>query len=180
MGKVFIHATVTLDGFMADTDGSVDWMFGFPAADEDQAVVDRVTKDIGAVVSGSNKTQTIEDGEEPYGGTLKVPVFEMTHEPHDPIEKDGTTYTFVVNDITKAVAQAKEVAGDKNVALLGGTIARQCLQLGLVDEIVLHVVPLLLGEGISLFGGLGKRIKLERIDTSAYASETHMLYRIAK
>lgn len=180
MGKVIIHATVTLDGFMADTEGSVDWMFGFPSADEDDAVVSKIMKDLGAVVGGANKARTIEDGEEPYGGTLKIPVFEMTHEAHEPVEKDGTTYTFVVDDIAKAVTDAKEAAGDKDVALLGGSISRQCLKLGLVDEIQLHVVPLLLGEGISLFAGLGERIKLERVETLAFASEAHLRYRIVK
>lgn len=180
MGKVIIHATITLDGFMADTNGGVDWMSDLEATDQDYAVVNKVIEQIGAVVGGANKTQTIEDGEEPYGGALKVPVFEMTHEAHEPIEKDGTTYTFVVDDIAKAVAVAKEAAGDKSVALLGGSISRQCLKLGLVDEIVLDVEPLLLGDGISLFGGLGERIKLERIETSAFASETHLRYRVVK
>ncbi|HYH75188.1 MAG TPA: dihydrofolate reductase family protein [Candidatus Saccharimonadales bacterium] len=180
MGKVFIHATITLDGYMADKDGNVDWMFGFPTADEDQVVVDKVVAEIGAVVGGANKTNTIEEGELPYGGMLKIPVFEMTHQAREPIEKDGTTYTFVVDDISQAVAAAKAAAGDKSVALLGGSISRQCLKLGLVDEIVLDIVPLLLGDGISLFGGLGEQIKLERIDTSAYASETHLRYRVVK
>jgi dihydrofolate reductase len=178
MGKVIIHATITLDGFMADTNGSIDWMFGFPSMNEDEVVVKKIWKELGAVVGGANKTQTIEDGEEPWGGALKIPVFEMTHTAHEPIEKDGTTYTFVVDDIAKAVAMAKEAAGDKSVALLGGSISRQCLKLGLVDEIVLTVVPLLLGDGISLFGGLGECIKLERIETSAFAHETHMRFRV--
>jgi dihydrofolate reductase len=178
MGKVFIHATITLDGFMADKNGGVDWMFDFEATDQDYAVVNKVTADIGAVVGGSNKTNTIEEGEIPYGGTLKIPVYEMTHEAREPVEKDGITYTFVVDDIAHAVEMAKAAAGDKNVALLGGSISRQCLKLGLVDEIVLDVVPLLLGEGISLFAGLGERIKLERIDTSAFANEAHLRYRV--
>jgi dihydrofolate reductase len=180
MGKVIIHATITLDGFMADVHGGVDWMFDFEAADEDYAVVKEITQEIGAVVGGANKTQTIEDGEEPYGGQLKVPVYLMTHEAHEPIEKDGTTYTFVVNDIAKAVAAAKAAAGDKSVSLLGGTISRQCLKLGLVDEIQLHIVPTLLGDGISLFGGLGQRINLERVQTAAFASETHLRYRVVR
>jgi dihydrofolate reductase len=178
MGKVFIHATITLDGFMADANGSVDWMSGLEATDDDYAVVNKIMAEIGAVVGGANKTHTVEDGEEPYGGSLKVPVFEMTHEAHEPVEKNGTTYTFVVDDIAKAVALAKEAAGDKSVALLGGSISRQCLKLGLVDEIVVDVEPLLLGNGISLFGGLGERIKLERIETSAFASEAHLRYRV--
>ncbi len=178
MAKVIIHAVITLDGFMADKNGSVDWMFDFPSTDGVEPVVKEVWNELGAVVAGSNKTQTIEDGEEPYGGSLKIPVFEMTRSPHEPIEKDGTTYTFVVDDVAKAVAMAKEAAGDKSVALLGGSISRQCLKLGLVDEIVLTMVPLLLGEGISLFGGLGERIKLEQIETKAFASETHMRFRV--
>lgn len=180
MGKVFIHATITLDGFVADTEGGVDWMFGFDAADEDTTIVQKVMEEIGAVVGGANKTRTIEDGEIPYGGMLKVPVYEMTHEAQEPVIRDGITYTFVVNDIARAVEMAKAAAGDKSVALLGGSISRQCLQLGLVDEIVLDVVPLLLGDGISLFGGLGQTIKLKRLDTSAYASETHMRFSVVK
>ncbi|RZI86555.1 MAG: deaminase, partial [Microbacterium sp.] len=54
MALVFVHATVTVDGFMADIDGGVDWMFDFPSAPEDQEVVDRVVANIGAVVGGSN------------------------------------------------------------------------------------------------------------------------------
>jgi dihydrofolate reductase len=178
MGKVLIHATITLDGYMADTDGGVDWMFGFPSVPEDGEVVRGVMDELGAVVGGSNATNTIEDDELPYGGSLKIPVFEMTHTPHDPVERDGTTFTFVVDDVEHAVELAKSAAGDKAVALLGGSISRQCLKLGLVDEIVLHVVPLLLGDGISLFGGLGEQVALERVDTSAFASGTHLRFRV--
>jgi dihydrofolate reductase len=178
MSKVLIHATVTLDGFMADLDGGVDWMNGFPAAPEDEDVVERITQDLGAVIGGANTAQTIDDGEVPYGAMVKVPVYLMTHRPHEPIEKDEVTYTFVVDDITQAVESAKQAAGDKWVSLLGGSISRQCLELGLVDEIQLHVVPILLGEGISLFTGLSKHIKLERVETSAFASETHLRYRV--
>jgi dihydrofolate reductase len=178
MGRVFIHATITLDGFMADRDGGIDWMFGFPAADEDGTFMTSVLDRIGAVVGGANKAQTIEEGELPYGGQLKVPVYLMTHTAHAPVERDGTTYTFVVDDIAQAVKAAKADAGDKDVSLLGGSISRQCLKLGLVDEIQLDVVPGLLGDGISLFGGLGEKIRLERLETSAFAAETHLRYRV--
>ena len=180
MAKVIIHATVTLDGFMADTQGGVDWMSDFVPADADGTLVNKVMEEIGAIVGGANKTQTIEEGEAPYGGMLKVPVYLMTHSAHEPIEKDGVTYTFVVDDITQAVEAAKKDAGDMSVSLLGGSISRQCLKLGLVDEIQLHVVPVLLGDGISLFGGLGERINLERIETAAFASETHLRFRVIK
>lgn len=180
MGKVIIHATTTLDGYMADKDGGIDWMFDFEATDQDYAVVNKIMEEIGAVVGGANKLNTIEEREIPYGGMLKIPIYLMTHEAHEPVEKDGITYSFVVNDIKQAVEAAKASAGDKSVALLGGSISRQCLKLGLVDEIVLDVVPLLLGDGIPLFFGLGERIKLERIETSAFASETHLRYRVVK
>ena len=178
MAQVIIHATVTVDGFMADIDGGVDWMNGFPSAPEDEEVVRRVVQDIGAVVGGANKTQTIEDGEVPYGAMITAPVYLMTHSAHEPIERDGVTYTFVVDDIAQAVESAKRAAGEKLVSLLGGSISRQCLELGLVDEIHLDVVPILLGEGISLFTGLSKSIRLERVETSAFASETHLRYRV--
>ena len=180
MATVFVHATLTLDGYLADPDGGVDWMFGRPSAPEDDAVVERVMSRIGAVVGGANRSRTIEEGELPYGGMLKVPVYLMTHSPHEPIERDGTTYTFVVDDISEAVARASRSAGDGWVSLLGGSISRQCLRLGLVDELHLDVAPVLLGEGISLFAGLGQRIELERLETSAYASETHLRYRVLR
>ncbi|WP_109209099.1 MULTISPECIES: dihydrofolate reductase family protein [Microbacterium] len=179
MATVIVHATVTLDGFLATPDGGVDWMFDFPSAPEDEDVVDRVCAQIGAVVGGANKTQTIEEGEIPYGGMLKVPVFLMTHTPHDPIERDGITYTFVVDDIAQAVHEAQRAAGSKWVSLLGGSISRQSLRLGLVDELHLDVVPVLLGDGIPLFAGLGQRVDLERLETSAFASETHLRFRVA-
>lgn len=179
MAKVLVHATVTLDGFMADPDGGVDWMLGRPSAPEDDEVVASVCGGIGAIVGGANATQTIEDGEIPYGGALGVPVLLMTHTPHAPIERDGVTYTFVVDDIAEAVETAKLAAGERWVSLLGGSIARQCLALGLVDEIQLHVSPILLGTGITLFAGLDEPVELERIETEGFASEAHLRYRVA-
>lgn len=180
MATVIVHATITLDGFLAAPDGGVDWMFGRPSAPEDDTVVQGVMKHIGAVVGGANRTRTIEEGEIPYGGMLNVPVFLMTHTAQEPIERDGIIYTFVVDDIADAVDRASRAAGDQWVSLLGGSISRQCLQLGLVDELHLDVAPVLLGDGISLFGGLGQHIELERIETSAYASETHLRYRVLR
>ncbi|UVY85549.1 dihydrofolate reductase family protein [Brachybacterium sp. NBEC-018] len=180
MATVIVHATITLDGFMAAPDGGVDWMFGRPSAPEDDAVVKRVMSRIGAVVGGANRTRTIEDGEIPYGGMVKVPMYLMTHSAHEPIEHDGITYTFVVDDIAEAVRLATRDAGDGWVSLLGGSIARQCLRLGLVDELHLDVAPVLLGDGISLFAGLGQHVELERLETSAFASETHLRYRVLR
>ena len=180
MATVIIHATVTLDGYLADPGGRVDWMSDIPTVPEDLALVNDVVRQIGAVVGGANPQQTVEDGGEPYGGLPGVPVYLMTHSPRAPIEKDGVTYTFVVDDLAQAVATAAEAAGGRLVSVLGGSIGRQCLQTGLVDEIHLDVAPLLLGDGISLFSGLGRRVELERIHTSAYpgGGEAHLRYRV--
>lgn len=178
MSKVLIHATVSLDGFMADESGGVDWMNGFAVDPEDETVVAAVVGSIGAVVGGANKTQTIEDGEVPYGGIIGVPVFLMTHSAHEPVVRDGITYNFVVDDVADAVNAAKSAAGEKWVSVLGGSVSRQCLEKRLVDEIVLDVVPILLGSGISLFTGLSEHITLERLETSAFASEVHLRYRV--
>jgi dihydrofolate reductase len=178
MGLVMMHATVSLDGYMADLGGSVDWMNGFPVAREDEEAVQSIVRQIGAVVFGVKEIQTVHDGEVPYGGSLGVPMFVMTHIAHEAIEKDGTTYTFVVDDVANAIASARQAAGDKTVSVLGGAVSRQCLERGLVDLIQLHVVPIILGEGISLLSGLSRPVRLERIDTSAFAAEVHLRYRV--
>ncbi|MGM7699776.1 dihydrofolate reductase family protein [Microbacterium sp. A84] len=180
MSKVMIHATVSVDGFMADPVGGMDWMDGFPVAPEDEQIVEAICSDIGSIVGGANKTQTIEDGEIPYGGFLKVPVYLMTHSEQAAVEQDGTTFIFVVDDIEEAVRRARHDAGEKWVSLLGGRVARQCLTLGLVDELRLHVVPVVLGEGIPLFAGLEHQLRLERMETSAFASEVHLRYRVLR
>lgn len=180
MAKVLIHATVTMDGFMADSNGGVDWMFDFETVAEDFQVVRDVMGSIGAIVAGANKSQTIEDGEEPYGGGLKVPVYLMTHTPHVPVTKNDVTYHFVVDDLEHAVSTAKDASGDKYVSLLGGKIARQALRLELVDEIQLHVSPLILGDGFSLFAGLGQTVHLKRLATQAFADEIHLRFAVVR
>ena len=180
IATVIIHATITFDGYLADAQGGVDWMFGRPPALEDDGVVALVMEKIGAIVGGANRTQTIEEGEIPYGGMLQVPVYPMTHTGTEPVVRDGITYTFVVDDIAGAVESAKQDAKDGFVSLLGGKISRQCLALGLVDELHLDIAPVLLGGGISLFEGLGQHIELERIQTSAFASEVHLVYRVLR
>lgn len=180
MATVIVHATVTLDGFMAGPNGEVDWMSDVAVAPEDETHVNDVVARIGAVVGGANRTRTIDDAEEPYGGLAGVPVFLLAHEPADPIEKNGVTYSFVVEDVARALELARDAAGDRLVSVLGGKVSRQALRLGLVDELHLDVVPILLGDGIPLFTGLGQRIDLERAHTSAFADEAHLVYRVRR
>jgi dihydrofolate reductase len=109
------------------------------------------------------------------------PVFILTHHARDPEVKDGgTTYTFVTDGIESALEQARAAAGGKDVLVAGGAEAvQQYLAAGLVDELELHVAPLLLGGGARLLDQLGSNLpKLERMDVSDSPAVTHLRYRV--
>jgi dihydrofolate reductase len=109
------------------------------------------------------------------------PVFILTHHARDPEVKDGgTTYTFVTDGIESALEQARAAAGGKDVLVAGGAEAvQQYLAAGLVDELELHVAPLLLGGGARLLDQLGSNLpKLERMDVSESPAVTHLRYRV--
>src|SRR4051795_8864024 len=93
-----------------------------------------------------------------------VPVFVLTHHTREPLEMDGgTTFTFVTDGIESALEQARAAAGDRDVSVAGGaSVSAQYLAAGLVDEVHLHVAPVLLGAGELLFDGAGAG-RLERI-----------------
>jgi dihydrofolate reductase len=112
-----------------------------------------------------------------------VPVFVLTHHEREPVEKEGgTTFVFVNDGIESALEQARSAAGEKDVTLAGGaSVAQQYLRTGLLDELHVHVAPLLLGGGVSLFGELGTdapTLKLTRVLESP--SVTHLSYDIAR
>jgi dihydrofolate reductase len=116
-------------------------------------------------------------GDEPPFGH---PVFVVTHHARDPLTLGATTYTFVTDGIPAAVEAARAAAGDKDVLVAGGAdVAQQALRAGLVDELQLHVVPLLLGSGRRLLDGLGPDIVLERADVLDTPSVTHLRYRVS-
>jgi dihydrofolate reductase len=106
------------------------------------------------------------------------PVFVLTHEPPDPPDPD---VTFLKGDIGEAVAMALDAAGGKNLEVLGADVARQCLQLGLVDEILVYVLPVLLGDGIPLYSSHGlARINLEPLDSTRSGAVTILRFRVRK
>jgi dihydrofolate reductase len=109
-----------------------------------------------------------------------VPVFVLTHHPRETlVMKGGTSFTFVADGIEAAVAQAREVAGGKDVlAAGGGSLAQQCLAAGLLDELQIHVVPLLLGDGVRLFGQLDPVVDLEATRVIESPAVTHLRYRV--
>lgn len=112
-----------------------------------------------------------------------VPVFVLTHHEREPVEKEGgTTFVFVNDGIESALEQALSSAGENDVALAGGaSVAQQYLQAGLLDELHVHVAPVLLGGGVSLFGEVGTdapTLKLTRVLESPLA--THLSYDIER
>jgi dihydrofolate reductase len=107
------------------------------------------------------------------------PVFVLTHYPRDPQPMDGgTTYYFVTDGIESALKQAREAAGDGDVAIQGGAnTINQYLAAGLIDELRLHIVPLTLGAGTRLFDGVPP-LKLEQVRARAARGVTHVSYRV--
>lgn len=109
-----------------------------------------------------------------------APVFVVTQHPREPVEKQGgTTYTFVTDGVEAAIAEARAAAGGKDTAIAGGaTIVQQALNAGLVDEFQVNVVPVLLGDGVRLFGESQAKIELTKVVDSPAAM--HLRYRVVR
>jgi dihydrofolate reductase len=174
MTKVILNMSTSLDGIAApesaDADGMAlweaiaGWVFGLRSWREQQgqeggadSVDSQVWADNFARVGPQIVGRTMFDYGYPHWGEnppFHAPVFVVTHRGQERIDKSGgTSYTFVTDGIEAAVKQARAVAGGKDVLLAGGvSIAQQALAGGLVDEVVLHVAPALLGRGMRLFG----------------------------
>jgi dihydrofolate reductase len=115
--------------------------------------------------------------------TFHGPVFVVTHTAREELVKEGgTTFTFATDGLESALAQAKAAAGDKDVSIAGGAnIIQQCLTAGLLDEIQIHVAPVLLGEGRRLFESTGtEQIELETTRVIESPGVTHLRFRVVK
>ena len=164
MSRLLYSAAMSLDGFIAGADGDMSWLtehMGDPDLDSGDH-----TADIGALLIG-RRTFTGDDpnagtdAEGPYGGTWQGPSIVLTHDP--PQETTDTDVVFV-SDLATAVRTAKEAAGGKYVSILGANVAAQCLEAGVLDEILVFVTPVLLGDGTRLFEHAGgTNVRLERI-----------------
>jgi dihydrofolate reductase len=128
-------------------------------------------------------------GDRPWEGwwgddpPFHAPVFVLTHHAREPVAKQGgTTYTFVTEGIESAVEQAREAAGDKDVLVAGGAnVIQQSLRAGLLDELQIHLVAILLGDGTRLFDDLaGDSIQLEKTRVIDSPEVTHLKYRVSK
>jgi len=153
-------------------------------------VIEESLENIGAAVMGRNMFGPPGGG--PWGdGRWKgwwgdnppyhYPVFIVTHHPRDPLEMEGgTTFHFVTEGIEPALEQAREAAGGKDVMLWGGgQIVHEYLAAGLLDELELHVVPVLLGDGARIFGDLGDaEVQLKQVRAVEAPGVTHLKYRV--
>lgn len=176
-GKVFIHATMSLDGFIADTDGTLDWAFGFPGPSA--SAVSEIIASIGAVVAGRHGYDLgmMRGDKKVYGGAWSGPQFVLTHHPDD--AEDDPAITFLSGAIGPAVDKARAAASGKDVVIMGANIAQQCLAEGLVDEMLLHVVPVLLGDGIRLFATQAARqVTLEPISVGQSGQIADLRFRV--
>jgi dihydrofolate reductase len=154
----------------------------------DSEVVDEVVQGVGAYVMGRNmfgggdgpwdETWTGWWGEDP---PYHVPVFVLTHHAREPLTmQGGTTFTFVTNGIESALEQARTAAGDKHIAIAGGARAvQQYLAAGLLDELYLHIVPIVLGSGERLLENVGHPT-LEPVNVIASPAVTHVKYRVVR
>lgn len=201
MRKVIVDHSISLDGFSAGPnvrigngmgDGGEElhmWMFregesgrtgrGGELVEGPQELL----AGAGAVVVGRLMYDL---GEEPWGDPPPFhnnPVFIVTHRAHAPIVKQGgTTYTFVTEGLEAALARARDAAGDRDVAVLGGAaIIQQCLRAGLVDELRLHLAHIVLGGGTSLFAGLdAASVSFARTGLIDTEGVTHPSFRVAR
>jgi dihydrofolate reductase len=125
----------------------MEWVFDYFSEEENETARE-VVESTGAIIMGRH-TYEVEDRYRPgiYGGAWSGPYFVLTHKPPD-VVPDWMTGTFIDEDIEAAVARARQAAGGKNVGILGANLAKQCLEHGLLDEIVIHLAPVLLGDGV--------------------------------
>jgi len=154
----------------------------------DSEVVDEVSEGIGAYIMGRNMFGGGPgDWDRNWKGwwgpdpPYHTPVFVLTHHPREPLPmQGGTTFTFVTDGIESALEQAQAAAGDQIVSIAGGASAvRQYLAAGKLDELYLHVAPVVLGAGERLLEGVGDPV-LEPVKVVASPSVTHIKYRIVR
>jgi dihydrofolate reductase len=198
MSKVTTGATMSLDGFIADADhggfeylfkwyGAGDTEFGMPSGPMTVKVsaasaehLRQLSERVGALVVG----RRLYDMTNAWGGRhpMDVTTVVLTHRRPEDRPEDDENFVFVTTGIEDAVAKAKEIAGDKDVGVNGGQIARQCFDAGLLDEVHIDLVPVVLGSGIPLLGLVKDApVELEGpVSVVQGTGVTHLGYRVVR
>ena len=201
-GLVVIEMSMSLDGFVAGPDDDMDHKMGkrggdhvfdwlgsgkvaYPAGSflkpegPNRALVQEMYDRYGAFVSGRRTYDLTEGwgGRHPLNG---IPGFILTHNPDPAPPRGETQFTFVTDGIESAIRQATAAAAGKDVYLLGASPGQQALAAGLVDELLIHVAPILLGAGVRMFDNLGEReIGLEQVQATPGPHVAHLRYSLA-
>jgi dihydrofolate reductase len=189
MSKVFFDISMSLDGFMTAANQRpeepmgngglklVDWAFG--GDERDRAVLTDGIAGTGAVIAGR---RTYDDSLPWWGadgptGDARLPVFVVSHSTPDDVPEGGV-YTFI-NGIEPALEAARTAAGDKDVTVMGGAeTGRQYIEAGLVDELSIHLIPVLFGSGTRMFEQLGdEHLQFEPVDTIQTKAAIHLRMR---
>jgi dihydrofolate reductase len=180
MAKMLYSVTMSLDGFIAGHGGDMSWLTPYLGPNP---IVDELIGNIGSLLVGNRTFR----GDDPHRGTPKEgkafgggwsgPQFVLTHHPPETPVPDVT----FVGDLDSGVAAAKAAAGDKYVNILGANVAQQCLEADVLDEILVLIAPVLLGDGVRLFDRPGgTNVKLERISLTQAPQATNLWYRVAR
>jgi dihydrofolate reductase len=204
MGKVMVDITMSLDGFVAGPHDGPElplgkggerlhqWVYDLASwrgrhgleggeTSRDSEILERAMSSTGSIVLGRRMFDNAHGwGDDP---PFHVPVFVLTHEVREQLAKEGgTTFTFVTDGIESALRQAQAEAGERNVSIAGGAeTIQQYLMAGLVDELQIHLAPLVLGGGIRLLEGLdGGEIELEQTGVIESPAVTHLSFRVLK
>jgi dihydrofolate reductase len=198
MSKVLSALSVSVDGYITGRDPGpgnglgdggmlFDWYFsgevssqvmgGFKLSEPSARLFDALASRVGASLAGRN---TYDDSDR-FGDTgAPHPTAPLVVLSHRPAPQLGGRQTLVSTGIEDAVAAAKELAGDKDVALMGGGVVTEALKAGLVDELVLHQVPILLGGGRPYFQSLPEHVSLFLVEAVAAPGVTHLHYEVAR
>jgi dihydrofolate reductase len=192
MSSVIWHVTMSLDGLIAGPDDSMDWVVaqwsdgGENTRDievQKSTVADDVLQNAGAILGGRRwydvAVRKFDGYDGIYGGQWKGPVFVLTHQPPDADRQ--TAITFLSEDLRDAVATATKAAAGKDVVVFGANLAVQCLRAGLLDEIVMHLVPVLLGGGVRLIDTLDfGPVALERTLVASSGQVTDLRFTVRR
>ena len=183
-GKVVVNRAMSLDGFIAGPGDSQDWIFDFmgndaPWQQEAAAATGAMLVGRRTVEVGNRREADQERGTESRdeGYPFSGPAFVLTHRPPDPPDPDAI---YLTGDIGEAVATALAAAGGKDLQILGADVAGQCLRRGLVDELLVYVLPVLLGDGIRFSAPGLARIDLEPVTSTHADGVTILRFRVRK
>lgn len=193
MTQVIANLAMSIDGFIADPDGGCDDLFGFYEDGGTEIVLSEgwppfhmdepslslfrdAVASTGCHVMGRD-LYDMTNGWDGHPGN-EAPIVVLTHQAPD-THPDGVPYTFV-SDIESAIAAAREHAGDLDVAIAGGSVARQALDAGLLDEIAISLVPVVLGAGIPWFAGAQGPVRLSDPVVHEGRGVTHLRYTVLR